>query len=98
MSLPKHQTAAVLPKYSTEPSDAFKLVNNHPVPRIEEDTVVVKTNFASINPLDYKIRNGSIPLIKSFPHVLGADGKFVRIRLSNHSQRQRRSSCNWNCS
>ena len=46
-----------------------------PVPEVRDNEVLVKICAASVNPVDFKIRNGLLRLIKSFnfPLVLGFD-------------------------
>jgi len=74
MSQPTTQTAAILLNYSLQP-EGLKIVDNHPIDPVEQDTVLVKSRYASVNPVDYKLRNGTYPWIQKFPHVLGVDGK-----------------------
>lgn len=46
-----------------------------PVPRLGEEELLVKVMAASVNPVDYKIREGKYPAVKSdkLPYVLGRD-------------------------
>lgn len=50
-------------------------VEEVPIPQPQGDEVLVKIHAASINPVDYKIRSGKYPLIKSdaLPITLGRD-------------------------
>lgn len=43
--------------------DVLKLVN-HPLPQRSAGEVLVKVRSTSVNPVDYKTRNGSIPIAK----------------------------------
>ena len=45
------------------PPDVLKLVN-HPLPQRSAGEVLVKVRSTSVNPVDYKTRNGSIPLAR----------------------------------
>ena len=44
------------------PPDVLKLVT-HPLPTRSAGEVLVKIRSTSVNPIDYKIRKGSIPVI-----------------------------------
>lgn len=50
-------------------------VESVPVPAPRDDEVVVRVNAASVNPVDYKTREGSFPPVKAdaLPIVLGRD-------------------------
>lgn len=54
--------------------DQFKL-GDLPEPSIKENEVLVEVHASSVNPVDYKVRNGSIKLFsgKKFPKILGTD-------------------------
>lgn len=43
--------------------DVLKLVN-HPLPQRSAGELLVKVKSTSVNPVDYKTRNGSIPIAK----------------------------------
>ena len=45
------------------PPDVLKLVHNHPLPPRSAGQVLVKVKSTSVNPVDFKIRNGSIPVV-----------------------------------
>ncbi|MDE0880236.1 MAG: NADP-dependent oxidoreductase [Sphingomonas bacterium] len=62
----------VVPRFG----DAGVLSLDHiPYPRVEGDDVVVRVRAASVNPVDWKIRNGDFPPVqrKNLPVVLGRD-------------------------
>jgi len=67
-------TAAAVRVHAFGASDALK-IENVPVPDPKDDELIVKVMAASINPVDFKIRNGSYPRIKAehLPRVLGRD-------------------------
>ncbi len=44
------------------PPDVLKFVD-HPLPQRSAGEVLVKVMSTSVNPVDYKIRNGSIPSV-----------------------------------
>ncbi len=52
-------------------------------PKINEETILVQVHAASVNPVDWKIRNGSIKILtgKKFPKGLGRDiaGEIVEV-------------------
>lgn len=54
--------------------DVLKL-DEAPVPRVDKDTLLVRIKAASINPLDWKIRNGEMKILTgfSFPKSVGID-------------------------
>jgi len=51
------------------PPDVLKLVN-HPLPQRSAGEVLVKIKSTSVNPVDYKIRKGSIPIVAKKEKVL----------------------------
>ncbi len=55
-------------------SDALK-IESIPLPDPKDDELVVKVMAASINPVDFKIRNGTYPRVKAehLPRTLGRD-------------------------
>lgn len=53
--------------------DVFKEIEL-PLPKIKPGHLLIKVMATSVNPLDYKIRQGHLPsLVKSFPHILHGD-------------------------
>ena len=46
-----------------------------PIPAVQENTVLIKVKAVSINPLDWKIRNGEMKLMSGskFPRGIGID-------------------------
>jgi NADPH:quinone reductase-like Zn-dependent oxidoreductase len=64
--------ALVIREFGTP--DVLK-IEDIPVPEPEKNEVLVKVIAAAVNPVDYKIRNGSLKFIsgKKFPRTLGGD-------------------------
>lgn len=60
--------------------DVLKLVN-HPLPQRSAGEVLVKVRSTSVNPVDYKTRNGSIPIAK-------------KNKVTPHSNRSARAGSN----
>lgn len=60
-----------------DPADVLSLCADFPIPKLEADSsaVLVKVHAVSINPIDYKIIQGFMKLIKKtiFPFVPGSD-------------------------
>lgn len=54
------------------PPDVLKLVN-HPLPQRSAGELLVKVKSTSLNPVDYKTRNGSIPIAKKNKVVVYTD-------------------------
>lgn len=59
------------------PPEVLKLVN-HPLPQRSAGEVLVKIRSTSVNPVDYKIRKGSIPVIAKKEKVLAMCGCVIR--------------------
>ncbi len=78
--LPEMMTAATISKYG-KPS-VFQL-EQLPVPQVNPDQVLIRVCAASINPIDYRIRQGQLKVIlpAKFPLTLGYDisGEVVAI-------------------
>lgn len=57
------------------PPSVFEFTQDAPVPQIAPDQVLIKVHAASVNPIDYKTRNGSLRWIlgRKFPKILGYD-------------------------
>ena len=64
--------AAIINRYGN--ADSFR-IQDLPRPTPAEDEVLVRVRASSVNPVDWKIRNGGLKFItgKDFPKVLGAD-------------------------
>lgn len=71
MTKPTQMTAMTVQKYGKHPVQKTTL----PIPTIGDDDVLVKVASASVNPLDFKIRNGDLKLVLPFslPLILGND-------------------------
>jgi len=54
------------------PPEALKM-GELPDPIAKSGEIVIDIHAASVNGADWKVRTGKIPLIKTFPHVLGRD-------------------------
>ena len=52
---------------------------NIPIPTPGPNEILLKVKAASINPIDWKIREGQYPAVKSdkLPYVLGRDARLV---------------------
>jgi NADPH:quinone reductase-like Zn-dependent oxidoreductase len=73
--IPSVMTAAQQSGYG-EARDVITLKQDVPVPRqLSSNQVLVRVHAASINPVDWKLLNGNMSLIKrySFPHTPGND-------------------------
>ena len=68
--------ALIATNYTSDVSD-LKLQSNIVVPTIKDREVLIQVFSSSVNPIDYKIITGSMPL--SFPKILGCDiaGSFI---------------------
>ncbi|CAK0787537.1 hypothetical protein CVIRNUC_010757 [Coccomyxa viridis] len=53
------------------PPDVLELVNDWPAPALRDGEVLVRQTSTSVNPVDYKIREGAFPA--KMPKVLGGD-------------------------
>ena len=63
--------AAIIEQYGA--ADEFK-IRDVPIPALGARQVLVRVHAASVNPVDWKIRNGTLPVgIGRFPLVLGRD-------------------------
>jgi len=76
----KTMKAVVYNKYG--PPDVLEIVELEK-PIIKNNEILVKANATSVNPVDWKIRNGSLKILtgKNFPKGLGGDvaGKIVKV-------------------
>ncbi len=76
--------AALLKKFGDR--DVFEVVNDFPVPQVEEDEILVRVKAVALNHLDIWIRKGALAFKPPLPHILGSDiagvvervGKLVR--------------------
>lgn len=82
MTEPVQMTAMTVQKYGKHPVQKTTL----PIPTIGDDDVLVKVVSASVNPLDFKIRNGDLKLVLPFsmPLILGNDFAGVVIALGKN--------------
>ncbi|WLR42986.1 NAD(P)-dependent alcohol dehydrogenase [Bacillus carboniphilus] len=64
-------------------ADVLMYTSNLAIPKVEENQVLIKNFAVSVNPLDWKIRNGNLKWVtgKRFPIVLGHDlsGTIVKV-------------------
>lgn len=53
------------------------------IPKISSDDVLVEIHAASINPIDYKVRDGKVKMLLSYkmPLVLGNDFSGVIVQV-----------------
>lgn len=84
MTLPTQMTAMTVQKYGKNPV----VKTTVPMPSVGDDDVLVKVHSASINPLDFKIRNGDLKLILPFktPLILGNDLAGVVVAVGKNVQ------------
>lgn len=59
-----------------------------PIPDISADQVLVEMHYASLNPIDFKIKHGDIKMIlpMKFPLILGNDGSGIVSKIGNNVQ------------
>lgn len=64
--------AAIIKRYGS--ADAFR-IQDMPRPTPAEDEVLVRVRASSVNPVDWKIRQGGLKFLtgKNFPKILGSD-------------------------
>ena len=57
-----------------------------PIPDISADQVLVEMHYASLNPIDFKIKHGDIKMIlpMKFPSILGNDGSGIVSKIGNN--------------
>jgi NADPH:quinone reductase-like Zn-dependent oxidoreductase len=70
--------------------DVLTLSQNVPVPRqLSSNQILVRVHAASINPIDWKVLNGNMSLVKklSFPHIPGNDVAGVVVDVGSSVQR-----------
>ncbi|OAQ38957.1 hypothetical protein A5893_13040 [Pedobacter psychrophilus] len=78
--------AVIINKYGS--ADELKVVEM-PIPSIKADEVLVKNYYTTVNPWDYKVRNGSMKFFtgNKFPKILGTEssGIIEEIGTNIHS-------------
>ena len=59
-----------------------------PIPDISADQVLVEMHYASLNPIDFKIKHGDIKMIlpMKFPLILGNDGSGIVSKIGKNVQ------------
>ncbi|UXZ05235.1 NADP-dependent oxidoreductase [Moraxella nasicaprae] len=82
MAKPTQMTAMTVQKYGKYPVQKTSI----PAPKIGDDDVLVKVVSASVNPLDFKIRNGDLKLVLPFslPLILGNDFAGVVVAVGKN--------------
>ncbi len=72
--------AAIIEKYG---KDVPLIVTEQPMPAVGEHDVLVEIHAASLNPIDYKIKEGKVKLLLSykFPLILGNDFSGVVVKV-----------------
>lgn len=82
MTLPTQMTAMTVQKYGKNPI----IKTTIPMPNVGDDDVLVKVHSASVNPVDFKIRNGDLRLILPFktPLILGNDLSGTVVAVGNN--------------
>ncbi|MEL7118384.1 MAG: alcohol dehydrogenase catalytic domain-containing protein [Bacteroidota bacterium] len=56
-----------------------------PMPTVSSDEVLVKNYYTSVNPWDYRVRNGSMKMFtgNKFPKILGVESAGVIEKVGN---------------
>ena len=73
-SLPTTQTAAII-KSANVSADDIVIDHKFDLPQLNEDDILVRNQYAGVNPLDCKVRQYGF-YISSYPTILGVDCKF----------------------
>ena len=57
-----------------------------PIPDISADQVLVEMHYASLNPIDFKIKHGDLKMVlpMKFPLILGNDGSGIVSKIGNN--------------
>ncbi len=57
-----------------------------PIPTIQSDEVLVENHFTSVNPWDYRVRNGSMKMFtgKKFPKILGVESAGIIEKVGSN--------------
>jgi NADPH:quinone reductase-like Zn-dependent oxidoreductase len=88
-SIPSVMKAAQHNTYG-EARDVLTLRDDVPVPReLSSKQILIRVNAASINPIDWKLLNGNLSLIRrvSFPHIPGLDVAGVVVDVGSGVKR-----------
>ncbi len=75
----KYMNAAVIHRYGQKNLELTKIE----IPKISSDDLLVEIHAASINPIDYKVRDGKVKMLLSYkmPLVLGNDFSGVIVKV-----------------
>ncbi|KAG2386648.1 hypothetical protein C9374_002392 [Naegleria lovaniensis] len=75
--------AQIIEDYCEEPN--FILRDDVPIPEPKDNEILVKLKTASVNPVDYKMREGAMKMLSSlqFPCILGKDGSGVVEKIGS---------------
>lgn len=78
----KYMNAAVIHHYGQKNLELIKIE----IPKISSDDVLVEIHAASINPIDYKVRDGKVKMLLSYkmPLVLGNDFSGVIVKVGEN--------------
>ena len=78
----KYMNAAVIHHYGQKNLELTKIE----IPKISPDDVLVEIHAASINPIDYKVRDGKVKMLLSYkmPLVLGNDFSGVIVKVGGN--------------
>ena len=83
--LPSKMMAAVVSGPAPEGDfSKISIVSDHEVPTLEVGEVLIKVNYSSVNPVDWKIIEPDFEDINplKFPHVLGFDASGTVVKCS----------------
>ena len=67
---------------------APEALSDLPIPDISADQVLVEMHYASLNPIDFKIKHGDLKMVlpMKFPLILGNDGSGIVSKIGNNVQ------------
>lgn len=76
--------AAVINSFGS--SDVFSIEQDMPLPEIHDNHILVKVQASSVNPLDWKTRNGDLKMVlgKKFPMILGNDVSGIVVKCGDN--------------